>query len=103
MKLRYEPNALARIRSWQEDDPNLYAATLEVLHTIADDPENFGVPMPSDRPGYRLRSYGIPGRIEQYCITWKTKDSVTVIATVSTQDELVQWLTYQEKHGLKPE
>ncbi|MEH6624437.1 MAG: hypothetical protein V7738_16905 [Dietzia maris] len=103
MTMEYEPSAAARIRSWQEDDPTLYAATLKVLYAIRDDPRTVGAPLPSGQPGYRLSSYGIPGRIEQYCITWKAKDPVPLIATVSTHDELVQWVAYQEKHGLEPE
>ena len=99
--MRYEPHAAARIRSWQEHDPALYAATIEVLHAIRDDPQTYGAP--GGQLADRLRSYGIPGRIEQYCITWSAKGSEPVILTVSTHDELVQRAVYQEKHGLKPE
>lgn len=97
-RMDYSEEAEQRIRTWQTDDPTLYQETLGVLRSIAAEPQSFG------QPGFpledRLFSYGVPGRTEQYCVVWNSSSDEATIIDLSTHDEFVQRMTYQQKHGL---
>lgn len=94
----YSEEAAQRIRSWKRDDPVLYQETLGVLRSIAAEPQSFG------QPGFpledRLYSYGVPGRDERYCIVWNSSNAEAKIINLSTNDEFVRRMIYQQKHGL---
>lgn len=96
--MRYEVEAEQRIRSWRTSDPKLYEETLGILESIAAEPQSFG--SPGSPLVDRLFSYGVPGRDEQYCITWDSRGAETTIVSLSTHTELLQRVSYQLKHGL---
>ncbi len=83
--LNYDEETKQRLRDWRTGDPQLYARTAEVLDSVKADPEGYGA---GEARGPRLKIYQVPGRDDEYVVTWEVVGGELFVGEISTVDEL---------------
>lgn len=86
MGLRFDQLTAMRLRHWRETDTALFDATVRELGAISDSPSLHG--QRGQPPIGRLVVYEVPGRREQYVITWELRDATVIVASISSIEEL---------------
>lgn len=86
MQLHYDEVTKQRLRAWQRDDQVLFRATEAQLRRIEASPHQHGVDGTPHVP--RLVSYSVPGRDDEFVITWDVAGSRVGIISISSSAEL---------------
>lgn len=69
MALRYSKATSARLLGWRSSDPTLFESAERELEKIKADPKRYGTD--GDPLVERLKVFDVPGRDDQYAITWE--------------------------------
>ncbi|MDD7963092.1 hypothetical protein [Microbacterium thalli] len=89
MNLTYHDDTKARLRHWRDSDQPLYTAAATQLEAIKLNPTGHGIDGTPFVP--RLVTFGVPGRDEEYVITWDGPvGDVVFIANVCSVTEMQQ-------------
>lgn len=88
MELRYDDATKERLRYWRDNDRALYEATERQLKAIKADPRAHGRRGTPYVP--RLIVFGVPGRDEEYVVTWDPQPAYVTIVAVGSVSEMQQ-------------
>ena len=88
MELRYQDATKARLRFWRDNDPLLYSAASTELRAIKGNPRGHGI---DGTPHVsRVTTFNVPGRDDDYVITWDAQATAVFIGDVCPVEELRQ-------------